>query len=416
MKVVLVSKNRDLYALCAEVLAELMGTESVLLADSAVDAYAHDICLWDFEPGETELPESMEPGRLRNWFFLLQRKHLSVLRQHFGIIEVNTILKPVTRATLRAFLSDTCQRWKEEHFSRDRHTTAVRAERDDILQSLIEANLKLQEYDQERTNFLARAIHDFRAPLTALGGYCGLLLGEQFGNISTEQKDVLERMQHSARRLTRMANAMFQLSICQRVEGKLNLQKGDIRECVEQALHEVTPFTDGKRISVSVDIAPPPDSLSFERSQLEQVLINLLDNACKFTPRAGSIEIRGYPFFWDRRMAQIPSRLGDRRLRQVSEPNCFRLDVRDSGPSVPASHLNKIFEEYTSYAGGQDRSGGGLGLAICRMMMNQHQGRIWAEPTTSGAVFSLVLPFQRTEPAIVADEESFQQAVYANII
>jgi signal transduction histidine kinase len=413
MKVVVVSKNRELYALCVEVVTELMSTESVLMADSALGTSANDICLWDFQPGETELPDRIEPSRLRNSYFLLQRKHLGALRQHFGIIEVNTILKPVTRATLRAFLSDTCHRWKKEHRGEEQHVNTARAERDDILQSLIEANLKLQEYDHERTNFLARAIHDFRAPLTALGGYCGLMLGEQFGSISTEQKEVLERMLHSAKRLTRMANAMFQLSICQRVEGRLNLQKEDIRECIEQALHEVTPFTEGKRISISVDVIPPPESLTFERGQLEQVLINLLDNACKFTPRAGSIEIRGYPFFWERRTAQIPSRGGDRRLRQLSEPNSFRVDVRDSGPPVPAGHLNKIFEEYTSYAGGQDRSGGGLGLAICKMLMHQHQGRIWAEPTSAGALFSLVLPFQRTEPAILSEQEIFQQVAYA---
>jgi signal transduction histidine kinase len=414
MKVVVVSKNPDLCAVCTEVVRQLLGNESVVIADSIIHVSTHDLCLWDFEPDETELPDRVEPGQLRNLFFLVQRKHVAALRQHFGIIEVNTILKPVTRAALRAFLSEACRRGRKEQFNHDPQSN-VRAERDDILQSLIEANLKLQEYDQERTNFLARAIHDFRAPLTTLGGYCGLLLGEQFGSISAEQKEVLDRMQHSAKRLTRMANAMFQLSICQRVESKLNLQKGDIRECIEQALHGVTPFTEAKRLSVSVDLVPPPESLSFERSQLEQVLINLLDNACKFTPRAGSIDIRGYPFFWERRMAQIHTGIVERRMRQLPEPNSFRVDVRDSGPAVPVAHLNKIFEEYTSYAGGQDRSGGGLGLAICRMMMNQHQGRIWAEPTTSGAIFSLVLPFQRAESPVVG-QETFQRASYASII
>jgi K+-sensing histidine kinase KdpD len=109
----------------------------------------------------------------------------------------------------------------------------------------------------------------------------------------------------------------------------------------------------------------------------------------------------------------MPSRIGDRRSRQTVEPNSFRVDVRDSGPPVPTGHLTKIFEEYTSYAGGQDRSGGGLGLAICKMLMHQHQGRIWAEPTTSGALFSLVLPFQRTEPAILGEQETLQQVAYA---
>src|ERR1041384_7470897 len=150
MKVVVVSKNRELYALCVEVLAELLATESVLMADSVLGTSVNDICLWDFQPGETELPDRLEPTRLRNWYFLLQRKHLSALRQHFGIIEVNTILKPVTRAALRVFLGDTCQRWKKEHRSDDPQVDSTRTERDDILQSLIEANLKLQEYDQER--------------------------------------------------------------------------------------------------------------------------------------------------------------------------------------------------------------------------------------------------------------------------
>ena len=56
-------------------------------------------------------------------------------------------------------------------------------------------------------------------------------------------------------------------------------------------------------------------------------------------------------------------------------PNAYRIDIRDSGHAIPAEHLDHIFEEYTSYAGGRDRSGGGLGLAICRMIVTQHDGR-----------------------------------------
>ena len=64
---------------------------------------------------------------------------------------------------------------------------------------------------------------------------------------------------------------------------------------MEQALHEIAPFADGKNISLSVDLDTIPGHLYLEPGQIEQVLINLLDNACKFTPRAGDIEIRGYP-------------------------------------------------------------------------------------------------------------------------
>ena len=176
----------------------------------------------------------------------------------------------------------------------------------------------------------------------------------------------------------------------------MNLEKGDIRDCVSQALHELAIALEDKRISVAVNI-DPADELYFERVQMEQTIVNLLDNACKFTPRAGSIEIRGYPFFWERRAGQPASldRSLDRRVRQLELPNSFRVDIRDSGPGIPPAHIEKVFEEYTTYSGGHDRSGGGLGLAICRMILHQHRGRVWAESDPAGAVFSFVLPLRQ---------------------
>ena len=135
-------------------------------------------------------------------------------RRRTGPAEATILLKPVTRATLSAFLGLAVAS-QEERISASH---SLRADRDEILQCLIETNLKLQEYDQDRTNFLARAVHDFRAPLTAISGYCGLLLSEPFGSLDENQRDVLLRMQHSAKRLSRMASAMFQLSVGRHVK------------------------------------------------------------------------------------------------------------------------------------------------------------------------------------------------------
>jgi NtrC-family two-component system sensor histidine kinase KinB len=277
----------------------------------------------------------------------------------------------------------------------------LRADRDEILQCLIQTNLKLQEYDQDRTTFLARAVHDFRAPLTALSGYCGLLLSEPLGPLTESQREVLGRMQHSATRLSRMASAMFQLSVGRHVKTRPDLQPGDIRACLDQALHEITPFADEKSISIAPALEPSGEGLYFETGQLEQVLINILDNACKFTPKTGAIEIRGYPYFWERRgvLSLVPA-AAERRVRSVHEPNSYRIDISDSGAPIPDQHLSRIFEEYTSYAGGRDRSGGGLGLAICKMIVTQHDGRVWAENRASGPCFSIVLPMRRGKPQI----------------
>jgi signal transduction histidine kinase len=287
---------------------------------------------------------------------------------------------------------------------------SLRADRDAMLQCLIQTNLKLQEYDQDRTNFLARAVHDFRAPLTAISGYCGLLLGEPLGPLNESQTEVLQRMQHSTGRLLRMATAMFQLSVGRKVKRLPGLQKGDIRLCLDQALHEIGPFADEKRIAITAQLEPHEEHLFFDGGQIEQVLINILDNACKFTPKNGSIEIRGYPFFSERRAGHSAAfLLEERRQVMLGMPNSYRVDIRDSGASIAHEHLDYIFEEYTSYSAGRDRSGGGLGLAICRSIINQHDGRVWAENTETGPMISFVLPLRRSAPHLNGVLDSEQQ-------
>jgi signal transduction histidine kinase len=253
---------------------------------------------------------------------------------------------------------------------------------------------------QEKTNFLARSIHDFRAPLTAISGYCELLLGDELEPLTAGQRKILGRMQHAARRLTRVTNAMYRLSLAEDAEAMLNLERADIRDCIGQALEEASAVLENKRVSVTVEIEPPAEKLLMEKAQIEQALGNLLESACKFTPRGGAIEIRGYPYFWERRrcLATAPPDSPDRRIRDVRTFNSFRVDIRDSGPAIRAIDAERIFEGYASYAGGQDRSGAGLGLAICRMILNQHGGRVWAESSAAGAVFSLVLPFLPAHP------------------
>ena len=388
MDIRLVSEDRELLKMCREIVTSFPRQAGSFLAAAAYDPHdGADLCIWDFESETAHLPDpGADPSK---HLFLVHRSDLPAFRDRITAAEVRILLKPVTRATLEVFLAQALA----AHQDREAPTASLRADRDEILQCLIETNLRLQEYDQDRTTFLARAVHDFRAPLTALHGYCGLLLSEPLGPLSDSQKEILRRMQHSAKRLSRMTNTMFQLSVGRHIKTRPDLRPGDIRDCLEQALHEITPFADEKGIAIRVDLAPAGPPLYFEAGQIEQVLINILDNACKFTPKAGSIDIRGYPFFWQRRMnnSSLPP-AAERRWRHSTEPNSYRIDIQDSGSNIPEEHLEQIFEEYTSYAGVRDRSGGGLGLAVTRMIVNQHDGAVWAENTASGPMFSFVLP------------------------
>jgi signal transduction histidine kinase len=395
MKLTLFSNNRDLRGAIHEILKNYPFQVFMTSEFSAAIGTA-DVYIWDFERGFS-FPANMDWTETRRHLFLVHRRDLPAFREAVREPGVGILLKPVARPILEAFL---------EHASKPALApNSLNADRDYLLQSLVDANLQLQEYDQERTNFLARAVHDFRAPLTAISGYCGLLLEGQLGPMEPEQKEVLARMDHSVRRLSRMASAMFQLSVGRVVENQPNLQPGDLRQCVEQALHEVLPLTDQKGIEILFDWITPAAMPFFERSQIEQVLINLLENACKFTPKHGTVEIKGYPCFWDRRLeCNSLGRLSNRRAQETRILNAFRVDIRNSGPSIPTQYLEKIFEEYTTYSDAPDQSGGGLGLAICRSIVDGHQGRIWAENSDQGAHLSFLLPVAPRDSARVEPE------------
>ncbi|HWB96183.1 MAG TPA: HAMP domain-containing sensor histidine kinase [Bryobacteraceae bacterium] len=401
MKVQLISRDAELQRDCRQVVEGLRGGSWELVVESPGWRGDADLYLWDFQPDVVLPPEVLALDPPRN-LFLTQRRDVDALLQRVPSMGLGLLLKPVTRSTLRAFLGDALG--AIEARSRAPHELPLDAILDDrsaILQALLQANLRLQEYDQDRTNFLARAVHDFRAPLTALNGYCGLILAEMLGPINEQQRDALQRMQRSVKRLSRMSNAMFELSIGHEVKRRPNLQHGNIEDCIDQAIHEMAPLTEEKQLSITVQLAPQEFPLYFEPQQIEQVLINLLDNACKYTPKFGHIEIEGYPYFWERRSSRSPAppEAGERRVRPLRKFNSYRVDVRDSGPGVPPEHLQTIFEEYTSYAGPRDRSGGGLGLAICKTILNMHDGQAFAEECSEGAVFSFVLPFRQPEDA-----------------
>jgi len=387
-----VSTNQSLIALCRDVLRELAASTTALGHGIRSEDSRSEICLWDYDPASLDLmSEGFEGQRT---FYLAFPSQLDSLLRTVPAAEGNVLLKPVPRAVLQAFIGSVVP----HRDSAKAEVGTLRANRDELLQRLLHANMRLQEYDQQRTNFIARAVHDFRAPLTALSGFCGLLAGGQLGPLNHQQKEALQRMEHSAKRITRMASAMFELSVGPKLNRKLDLQEGDIRERVKQALHEILPLAREKEISLYADdLLPSTQPLYFEPAQIEQVLLNLLDNACKFTHREGAIEVLGYPYFWERRFLTGGSGPAERRAENVQAPNSYRIDIRDTGPGIPADRLNHIFEEYTQYSGPQDRTGGGLGLAICRLIMARHEGHIWADSHANGAVFSFVLPYRRMD-------------------
>ena len=348
-----------------------------------------ELLLWDCD--------SDQGPHLNGWdpespvVFLVQRQHLARLQEELKGSSASILLKPIDPTVLKTVIES------RSRVAKGRSACSGNKQSEsDLLQYVLQANLKLQEFDQDRTNFLARAVHDFRAPLTALHGYCGLLVEQRLGPLNSAQIELLERMQQSIKRVSRMTSAMFELSVGKQLERKPHLEAVDVEQCVQQAVHDVLPVVNEKQIALSVQIDRPTVPPRWETGQIVQVLVNLVENACRFTPRYGSIEVKGYPVVLnasDDRLDSVPR--SATRLTSTSAA-AYRIDVRDTGSGIEAQFLPLIFEEYTSYSGGRDRSCGGLGLAICRMIVVSHGGKIWAESSVEGTVFSFVLPMHES--------------------
>ena len=360
--------------------------------------------IWDYTPG---LDLSYILARRNAQHLLIaDPKYLVQLgeTQNFACI----LLKPVAPLTLKAFVELAFKTWEMHRQARE--AESLRLDRDTLLQYVLDVNLKLQQYDQERSNFLARALHDFRAPLTALYGYCGLLAQGKLGLVSPSQYELLERMRRNTERLARMAGSTLDLLLQGRFEKPAKLRESDIVPILDRALDDVYSFLQEKHLRVEKQIDPPRGILHLEPEQIQEVVVNLLENSCKFTPQNGNIQISGYTV-----CAQDNWEFTNRE--QGEGAIAYRIDISDSGPGVPTNLAERVFEEYASYSGSADRSGGGLGLAICRAIIKAHGGRIWTTPGGRGGRFSFVLPMTpsrtvREQLSVSEDSGEIEAAAY----
>jgi signal transduction histidine kinase len=240
MRIKVVSKDSGLSQLCREILAEVIQDQSCTFSAASLEDLndSADLYILDFQPN-VSLPKQIR-WSYSNLVVLAHRREMAEVQKVFGF-EPQIVLKPITRATLSALVGLAVS---------NNVAGSLRDDRDHIFQGLIEANVKLQEYDHERTNFLTRVVHDFRAPLTALNGYCGLLLGDPLGSLNEKQQEVMRRMQYSVRRLSRMASGMLQLTVEREIEKGPDLQRADLQRSLDQALQEIGYLAKDKHLTV----------------------------------------------------------------------------------------------------------------------------------------------------------------------
>ena len=253
---------------------------------------------------------------------------------------------------------------------------------------LQEANLQLEEQAQElqrqraladdanraKSAFLAVMSHELRTPLNAIGGYAQLLELGLHGPITAEQREALDRIVRSQRLLLRLVNDVLNLS---RIEaGRVDYQFADLvlADVVNAIMPMIEPQLAAKRISCEMDVAREL-VVRADREKAEQVVLNLLTNAAKFTPEGGHVAI------------------GAESRRE--DPDWVHLHVRDTGVGIAPEMQAKIFEPFVQVDTRHVRraEGTGLGLTISRDLARGMGGDLTVESSPDrGSTFTLSLP------------------------
>ncbi len=242
---------------------------------------------------------------------------------------------------------------------------------------LHEANEKLRAIFKQRTEFLNMVTHELRTSTTVISGYNRMLLGGSVGSLNEQQRAFLEETRKSCDRLSSFLNNLLDIARMDAGRMELDAREHRLTDVVANVLGQLKPMLEERTLRVESRFAPGLDSAIFDREKIEQVLINLLGNAIKFTTPGGSITLRA-----------------DRVQAGEGEAPSLQISVTDTGMGIPEGDVDLIFDEFSQ---GARRSGGhkgtGLGLAICRRIVEAHNGRIWATSRLqAGSTFTLRLP------------------------
>jgi len=251
----------------------------------------------------------------------------------------------------------------------------VRSVKQEIRQreQLAIANDRLKQMDKAKSEFLSIASHQLRTPLTGIKGYLSMIMEGDYGPVPDKASKVIGDVFLASDRLSRLINVFLNVSRIESGRFDLNRKDVDLIQLVGEAVSELKPTAEKKQLALVFhkpkELLP---HLNIDRDKIKDVLINLIDNAIKYTP-AGKVEVA---------LSRAESQL--------------KVAVKDTGVGILSEEVGELFKKFVRGEGiaQVDTSGSGLGLYIAKKIVEAHGGKIWVESPGKGkgATFSFTLP------------------------
>ena len=265
---------------------------------------------------------------------------------------------------------------------RKRAETALRDMNENLERKVIErtsdlkaARERAESADRLKSAFLATMSHELRTPLNSILGFTGILLDGLPGPMNPEQQKQLGMVQNSARHLLALINDVLDVSKIEAGQLELRRNKYDLQSSLERVAVSMKPLAESKGLTLRVEISPETPLLFSDKRRVEQIVLNLLNNAIKFT-EDGSITLSAAP---------------------GPDGSDVRLRVTDTGLGIKPEDMQTLFQPFRQIDAGLERQheGTGLGLAICRRLTELLGGTIRVESTWGeGSMFEVLLPLQ----------------------
>jgi len=234
------------------------------------------------------------------------------------------------------------------------------------------ANLRLQELDRMKDDFMSSVTHELRTPLASIRAFSEILRDDPEIELG-ERKRFLGILVSETERLSRLVNQVLDLAKLESGHAEWQMEELDLKSVIEQSVTSTSQLFHDKGAAVFQALAEGEARVLADRDRLVQVMVNLLANAAKYVPAGeGRVEIR-----------------------LESGAGVWRVTVADNGPGIPADDLPIVFEKFRQSAGnGEKPIGTGLGLPISREIIEHFGGRIWAEDRPEkGATLCFELPW-----------------------